>query len=200
MQIDVLLFEGFDELDVFGPFEVLSSAGEPSQFEVRLVTGAPCSSVTGAHGARVQPHGTLAPRPDLLLVPGGGWIDGSAVGARAEAQRGDLPAAIASRHGAGSTVAAVCTGTMLAAAAGLVAGRPAVTHHGAIEDLRAAGAQVIEGARVVDDGDLISAGGVTSGIDLALWIVERELGSGAADATAGHIEYQRRGPLWPRDF
>ncbi len=68
---------------------------------------------------------------------------------------------------------------MLLAAAGLVEGRHAITHHGALADLEAAGAHVVR-ARVVDDGDLVTAGGVTSGLDLALHLVERLFGSDAA--------------------
>ena len=83
---------------------------------------------------------------------------------------------------------------MLVAAAGLLTGRPAVTHHGALEDLAATGAQVVD-ARVVDDGDIVSAGGVTSGIDLALHIVERELGAETAAAVAREMEHDRRGPV-----
>jgi transcriptional regulator GlxA family with amidase domain len=92
-------------------------------------------------------------------------------------------------------VATVCTGAMLATAAGLTRGRPAVTHHGAIEDLRTAGAEVIE-ARVVDDGDLVTAGGVTSGIDMALWLVERHFGAELATAVAAEIEHPRHGEVW----
>jgi transcriptional regulator GlxA family with amidase domain len=66
--------------------------------------------------------------------------------------------AIARLHGAGAIVATVCTGGMLAARAGITAGRPATTHHSAIEDLRACGAEIVS-ARVIDDGDLISSGG-----------------------------------------
>jgi transcriptional regulator GlxA family with amidase domain len=84
---------------------------------------------------------------------------------------------------------------MLATAAGLTQGRPAITHHGAVDDLRASGAQVVE-ARVVDDGDLVTAGGVTSGIDLALWLVERHFGAELADAVAAEIEHPRHGEVW----
>ena len=80
---------------------------------------------------------------------------------------------------------------MLAAAAGLTSGRPAVTHHSALDDLRRSGAEVLE-ARVVDDGDLLTAGGVTSGLDLALWLVEREFGAEPAAEVAEEIEYERR--------
>jgi len=66
---------------------------------------------------------------------------------------------------------------MLVAAAGLLAGRPAITHHAAIEDLKATGAETIN-ARVVDDGEVITTAGVTSGLDLALWVLKRYFNSG----------------------
>jgi transcriptional regulator GlxA family with amidase domain len=64
-----------------------------------------------------------------------------------------------------------------------------------VEELRASGAQVVQ-ARVVDDGDLVTAGGVTSGIDLALWLVERHFGTAAAEAVAAEIEHPRQGEVW----
>ncbi|MGA2929290.1 MAG: DJ-1/PfpI family protein [Solirubrobacteraceae bacterium] len=199
MKIDLLLYDGFDELDAIGPYEVLAGAGAGAasgHWDVRLATEREVATITAAHGTRIQPHGVLSDAPDLLLVPGGGWIDRSAHGARHEAQRGELPRAIAARHAGGARLASVCTGAMLLASAGLLDGRPAITHHSAIEDLRAAGAVVIDGARVVDDGDIITCAGVTAGLDLALWIVERELGSKAAQAAAQLLEYERGGEVW----
>ncbi len=197
MKIEILLYEGCDELDAFGPYEVLAGAGAYSgRFGVQLVTGQPVGIVTASHGAQIAPHGSLSDDVELVIVPGGGWNDGGLKGARAQVTRGELPRAIAARHGAGATVASVCTGAMLLAAAGLLEGRPAITHHAAIDDLRAAGATVIEDARVVDDGDVLTAGGVTAGLDLALWIVERELGAGLAAATARELEYERTGRVW----
>jgi transcriptional regulator GlxA family with amidase domain len=189
MKIDVILFDGFDELDALGPFEVLANAG----FDIELVSLDGARLVTGSHGATVSASSGLR-GADLLVVPGGGWNDRSPAGARAEAEGTAMPAALRAAHAAGTTIASVCTGGMIVASAGLLTGRPAVTHHAAIGDLRAAGARVID-ARVVDDGDLLSAGGVTSGIDLALWIVERELGAAAADKVAGEMEHDRRGPV-----
>ena len=188
MATEILLYDGFDELDAFGPFEVLANGG----FEPRFVTLDGGQSVTASHGARVLVDGALSDAPDLVVVPGGGWADRAPQGAWAEAARHDLPAAIAERHRGGATIASVCTGAMLLAAAGLLSGRPAVTHHGALDDLEAAGADVKREARVVDDGDILTAGGVTSGIDLALWLVERERGAELADLVAREIEHTRR--------
>jgi transcriptional regulator GlxA family with amidase domain len=187
MTIEILLFDGFDDLDAFGPFEVLSHAG----LATRFVTLTPLERVTSSHGARIAPDGVLGD-PDLLVVPGGGWSDRSATaGVYAEARRGAIPKALAERHARGRRIASVCTGAMFLAEAGLLEGRPAITHHTAIEDLRSFGADVREGERVVDDGDIVTAAGVTSGIDLALYLVEQELGSEAAQAGADEIEWDR---------
>ena len=187
MATDILLFDGFDELDAFGPFEVLANGG----FEPRFVTLGGSKSVTASHGARVLVDGPLGESPDLLVVPGGGWANRAPQGAWVEAERGDLPAASAERPRGGATIASVCTGAMLLAAGGLLSGRPAVTHHAALDDLEAAGADVKRDARVVDDGDILTAGGVTSGIDLALWLVERERGAELANLVAREIEHGR---------
>jgi transcriptional regulator GlxA family with amidase domain len=198
MRIAVVVFDGFDELDAIGPLEVLRNAAAMGDvdLQVELVTLDGGAEVTGSHGLRVGPDGRLDPdRTDLLVVPGGGWNDRGPRGAWAEAERGELPAAIAAAHRAGAGVATVCTGAMLATAAGITRGRPAVTHHGALQDLRSAGARVVE-ARVVDDGDLVTAGGVTSGIDLALWLVERHFGAELAEAVAAEIEHPRSGEVW----
>jgi transcriptional regulator GlxA family with amidase domain len=197
MKIEILLYEGCDELDALGPYEVLAGVGAHSgRFDVQLVSAGSAGTVTAANGARIVAHGPLSATADLLIVPGGGWNDRRSEGARAQVDRGELPRAIAARHAAGATVASVCTGAMLLAAAGLLKGRPAITHHSAIEDLRATGAEVVDDARVVDDGDVLTAGGVTSGLDLALWLVERELGAQFAAAAARQLEYERTGHVW----
>jgi transcriptional regulator GlxA family with amidase domain len=198
MRIDVLIYDGFDELDALAPFEVLKKAAAAgADFAVRLVTASPREEVVGACGLRLRPEAAIDRRtpPAVIVVPGGGWVDRSAAGARAEAERGEIPALLAELHRGGASIAAVCTGAMLVAAAGLLRGRPAVTHHGAIEDLRAAGAEVVR-ARVVDDGRLITAGGVTSGLDLALWLVERLASAEIAVIVETRMEYERRGTVW----
>lgn len=198
MRMQILLFDGFDELDALAPLEVLRRAAElGADLRVELVTLAPRDEVTAAYGLRLRSDGALDPNspPDLLLVPGGGWNAGGQTGVRAEIARGELPATIGRLHGGGTLIATVCTGAMLAAAAGLTAGRHVTTHAAALDALRASGAET-PAARVVDDGDLISAGGVTSGLDLALWLVERFFGAPLVVAIEQRMEYERRGSVW----
>jgi transcriptional regulator GlxA family with amidase domain len=193
--IAILVYDGFDELDAIGPFEAFEMAADDgAPFAVSLVTVEERSRVTAAHGLRMEPDGVLSPDdpPDLLVVPGGGWNDRRERGAWAEAERGTIPDAVARAHAAGATVASVCTGGMLLSRAGLLDGRPAVTHAGALEDLRATAADVVE-ARVVDDGDVVTAGGITSGLDLALHLIERLADRETADGVATRLEYERRG-------
>jgi transcriptional regulator GlxA family with amidase domain len=196
MRCEVLLYDGFDELDALAPWEVLSGIGRArDDVDVALVTLEGDAPVRASHGAVIAPHRALSERVELLIVPGGGWNDRSRTGAWSEVERGVLPPAIAARHEAGAIVGSVCTGAMLLAAAGLLSGRPAITHHGAIEDLKAAGAKVVH-ARVVDDGDVVTAGGVTSGLDLTLHLVERLWGAPLALAAERELEYERRGTVW----
>ncbi len=188
---EILMFDGVDELDIVAPFEILVSAG----YDVELVTVETCSGVTGAHGMSLTPGGVLGPRPDLLIVPGGRWASKAPDSAWGEVRRGVIPSAIAERHAAGTRIAGVCTGAMLIAASGILRGRPAVTHRSALDDLRELGVEVHPEARVVDNGDVLTSGGVTSGIDLALHIIELDHGRDAALREAARIEHDYRGTV-----
>jgi transcriptional regulator GlxA family with amidase domain len=199
-QCAILLFDGFDELDALAPYEVLRRAEEAgAPFSVSLVSREGAREVTAFYGARVQAEAALTPesRPDVLIVPGGGWNHRGQHGVRVEVEGGEAPRLIAQLHAAGTIVAGVCTGAMLLAAAGLTKERPATTHHLAREELRAMGAEVYD-ARVVNDGDVLTSAGVTSGLDLALWLVERFAGSALAHAVERRLEYERRGVVWRR--
>jgi len=193
MRIDIVLFDGFDELDALAPLEVLqTAAGHAADIEATLVGAHGAGTIAADHGARLVVDRGISDDADVVLVPGGGWFTRGDHGAWVEVQRGELPAQIAAAHARGAVIASVCTGALLIAAAGLTEGRPATTHHDAIEDFRATGAEIVD-ARVVDDGDVITAGGVTSGIDLALALVERAAGREVADAVAWDLEYIRTG-------
>ena len=108
-------------------------------------------------------------------------------------QRGDLLEVIRTAAEGARIVAGVCTGSMLLAHAGLIGSRRASTHRSALADLAGTGATVVP-ERVVDDGDLVTSGGVSSGIDMALWLVERECGGELADRVSEHMEYPRTRP------
>ncbi|MFB6234953.1 MAG: DJ-1/PfpI family protein [Halopenitus sp.] len=210
MNVQILLYDGFDELDGIGPYEVFDYADQYADTAVSpsFVTLTETNQITANHGTRIMPDGVLADPPgdaiastdaiatadipDLLVVPGGGWNDrDEEASAWAEAQRGDVPAALDDYHAAGVRIASVCTGSMLLAEAGITDGRRAATHASAAAELDESGATVVD-ARVVDDGDLVSAGGITSGIELALYIVEQEFGDAVAEEIANVMEYERQ--------
>jgi transcriptional regulator GlxA family with amidase domain len=198
MNFQILIFDGFDELDAIAPYEVLQNAAQMKvDATVELVTADAAKEITAAHGLRLRPSAQLdlQRRPDVLIVPGGGWIDRTPHGARAEAERGVIPKMIKALHESGTICASVCTGAMLLAAAGILKGRPATTNHGAIKDLADSGARVTD-ARVVDEGNIVTAAGVTSGLDLGLWLVERFYGSKIAQELEVQMEYERRGTVW----
>jgi len=202
--IDIVVFDGLDELDALGPMEVFRTAEAfGGGLTARLVTRTPQDLVTGAHGLRFAPDdvlgagGEAAGRAGIVVVPGGGWGTRAEVGAWAEVQRGDLLEVIAAAAAGARIVAGVCTGSMLLAHAGLIGSRRASTHRSALADLAATGATVVP-ERVVDDGDLVTSGGVSSGLDLALWLVERECGAELADRVAQHMEYPRTRPAVDR--
>ncbi|WP_459887738.1 DJ-1/PfpI family protein [Halostagnicola bangensis] len=190
--VEIPLFDGFDELDAVGPYEVFDygrQAGAP--LETSFVTLEQTDHVRASHGMRVEPDGVLD-EPDLLVVPGGGWSSEDG-GVRRVVDEGRLPDAVTELHADGTTIASVCTGAMVLAEAGILEDRPATTHHTALDDL-AEYADAVD-SRVVDDGDILTAGGVTSGIDLALWLLEREFGEDVADSAAEVLEHERQGTV-----
>lgn len=189
MIAQIVLFDGFDPLDVIAPFEVLTSGG----VSVELVS---------AEGARVVPSGldqvTLTAtdvlgHADLVVVPGaaGPVPDIPAILGRAATGLSALLKE-ALEH---TTVATVCGGSLLLAMAGLITGRPATTHHLGMEALAASGVQAVD-ARIVDDGDLITAAGVTSGLDLGLYLLERFVDAKTAHNTGKFFAHERRGTVW----
>lgn len=191
MDIAIVCYDGADDLDVVGPYRVFAGAADAgADCSVSLRTTDDREQVTTSKGLTLGVDGPLAAAdPDLVVVPGGGWTAGSDEGARRQAE-GGLPGRLRALHESGVTLAAVCTGGMILASAGLLDGRPAVTHHDAMADLRATAAEAVD-ARVVDDGDVLTAGGVTSGIDLALHVLEREFGGGVAQSVADTLAYDR---------
>ena len=188
---EVLFFDGFDDLDAVAPFEVLTAAGFPV---TAVAHPAGPARVRSAHGLEIAIADGLSDAAELVVVPGGGWFD-RGPGARSLAEDGSLPARLAELHAGGTVIASVCTGAMLLATAGLLDGRPAVTNRHALAALARLGADVRGDARVVDDGDVVTAGGPAAGLDLAVHLVARYLGAEAGAAAAERLEHTPVGPV-----
>lgn len=193
MNIQALLFDGFDELDFFGVFEALSMAG----FLVATRSLYQQNDITTAHGVKVIASAVFAidQKPDLLIVPGGGWLTRAAQGAWTEVQRGTILQVVRECNSAGVILASVCTGSLILGNAGLLKGRPATTNRGAVQELMQLEANYKD-ARVVDDGDIITAGGITASLDLGLWLVERFASRQEALKVSARLEFDRRGPVF----
>ena len=199
--VGILVFEGVEVLDFAGPFEVFSRTRlEPGHASrrsedtapFRVLTVAPTHPRGGAvlratGGLAIVPdHGTDdAPELDVLVVPGG-------FGTRALLEDEAVLAWLDARAEAAELVTSVCTGALLLARIGRLAGRRATTHAGSLDALAALDPtiDVRRGARVVDDG-IVSSAGVAAGIDLAFDVVEKLCGRDVADETAAYIEYPR---------
>lgn len=189
-RIDVLAFDGCDELDVVGPWQVLRTAvalGAP--FDVRLVHTGGAGRVVGLRGLELGPCVPVEPYADVLVVPGAGCPPPPGLTDRVE-----LTTAIAAAAAAGTVLASVCTGAFLLAKVGLLRDRRATTHFDAIDALLALGADAVD-ARVVDIGDVVTSGGVTSGIELGLHLVNRFAGAELAYLTSCGLDHEPRGAL-----
>lgn len=188
--VAILIFDEVEVLDFAGPFEVFSVAarimGEPPVLNVYTLAAQAQVSTRG--GLQVIPHHTLAdyPRPDILLVPGG-W------GIRPLLQDAAMSDWVAAQAAEVELLLSVCTGSVLLGKAGLLDGLRATTHHSAFDLLRehAPATVVDEDARFVDNGTVITSGGISAGIDMALYVVARLLGDEHAQTTAAYMEYRR---------
>ena len=207
MHAQIVLFDGFDPLDVIAPFEVLAAGGETvgCDLTVELVSAeGPRPVVSGTLGLALNATAKLDPsKPGIVIVPGAsGPIEGDPDEVDTIpvllARFGETDAAPLMRQAMANpdvTVATVCGGSLALAMAGLLEGRNAVTHVLGVDVLEATGVNVVR-ARVVDDGDLVTAGGVTSGLDLALHLLDRAYGPRVALAVEELFEYERRGTVW----
>jgi transcriptional regulator GlxA family with amidase domain len=203
----IVLFDGCDPLDVIAPFEVLAAGSEAvgGALQVELVSAeGPRPVVSGTRAMVLNATAQLDPeKPGYVIVPGAsGPVDGDPDEVDTIpvllARFGETAAVPLIRQAMANpdvTVATVCGGSLALAMAGLLEGRHAVTHHLGMEVLDATGVNVVH-ARVVDDGDLITAGGVTSGLDLALHLLTRSYGPRVSLAVEKLFEYERRGTVW----
>ncbi|RRR76139.1 DJ-1/PfpI family protein [Streptomyces sp. RP5T] len=219
MHTQIVLFDGFDPLDVIAPYEVLYAGGTASAgaVSVELVSAeSPREVASGTGGLTLHATAALDPaRAGLILVPGasgrvgepgevpdhdagtGQWQQDEFIPVLlGRALTTELPALLkAAMENPEVTVSAVCGGSLILAMAGLLEGRHATTHHMGLDMLDATGVHAVS-ARVVDDGDLVTGAGVTSGLDLGLYLLEREVGPRIAHAVEGLFAHERRGTVW----
>ncbi|MBK7823892.1 DJ-1/PfpI family protein [Nannocystis sp.] len=189
--IGILIFEGVEELDFVGPWEVFTAAAHLARDgsdSVRLIA-ATDGPVRCAKGMRVLPDCGLAESEfDVLVVPGG-------IGTRSAANNQALLAWLAATAAKCQWVSSVCTGALLLHACGVARGRRVTTHHSFVETLRARGeVTVLEGVRFVRDGNVVTAAGVSAGIDMALWIVGQLRDPAFAREVQRYIEYHPAPP------
>jgi transcriptional regulator GlxA family with amidase domain len=183
--VGILLFDDVEVLDFAGPYEVCSGTSRPSGLPyVSVITVGPRVEVRCRGGLRVWPDYVFedCPALDALIVPGGPGAD-----ERTPVQDDLILPFLRERAASTATVGSVCTGAFLLGRAGLLDGRRATTHSSALEALRREFplVEVVE-AKVVDEGRILTAAGVSSGIDLALHLFERWFGPEArARAAAG---------------
>jgi transcriptional regulator GlxA family with amidase domain len=185
MQIAIPLFDDLTALDAIGPYEVLSRL--PGA-QVVFVGAEKRAYVTDNGMLRMHADATLddVPAPDILCIPGG-------VGVQRELD-GPIVSWIRSAHRSTTWTTSVCTGALLLGAAGVLDGLRATTHWLSLERLRAYGASPT-GERVVEQGRVVTAAGVSAGLDMALLLAGRIAGDDAAQAIQLSLEYDPQPPF-----
>jgi transcriptional regulator GlxA family with amidase domain len=178
-------------LDFAGPFEVFgvaTTADGEAAFDVVTVALHP-GEVIARNDLRIIPSGTAENLGDfdILIVPGG-------FGTRRELQNPAMLDFLRATSRRAELTMSVCTGSLLLSGAGLLKGLAATTHWAAMDELRAlnSGAEILPDARIVDNGAVITAAGISAGIDAALYVVSRLLGEDRAQSTARYMQYDWR--------
>ena len=187
----ILVFDGAEELDLVGPWEVLTVAAALGTNGDRVVTIAEEMRPVRCHkNLRILPDHTFADAPplDVVLVPGG-------MGTRREVENPKLIDWLRNVGGKAKWVTSVCTGSLLLHEAGLVRDKRITTHWSFIEPLRArGGATVLDDVRYVCDGNVVPSAGVSAGIDMALWLVGQLHSPDFARSVQRYIQYDPEPP------
>ncbi len=185
MQIAILLYNRFTVLDAIGPYQVLSGLPGAETVFVAERPG-PVRDEVGSLILSAQAGLADIPRPDIVVVPGG-------PGQNDQMQDGPLHQWLRAADQASTWTTLVCTGSLILAAAGLLAGRRATSHWMALDQLAGLGATPVSD-RVVSDGKYVTAAGVSAGIDMALTLAGRVAGDDVAQAIQLMIEYDPQPP------
>jgi transcriptional regulator GlxA family with amidase domain len=186
LRIAILVFDRITALDAIGPYEVLSRVPEA---ELRFVATEPGikRTDTGALGMSADASLAEMPDPDIVLVPGG-------KGSRPLMEDAEVLDWLRDAHETSTWTTSVCTGALVLAAAGILDGKRATTHWAYMDRLGELGAEPVA-ERVVEDGKIVSAAGVSAGIDMALTLAARLAGEDVAKAIQLGIEYDPQPPF-----
>jgi putative intracellular protease/amidase len=187
LQIAIPLYDRVTALDAVGPYEVLSRVPGAAVTFVGERTG-PVRTDTGSLALTVDAPLDDVPDPDVVVVPGG-------PGTRAMLDPGPLPDWIAAAHRSTRWTTSVCTGALLLGTAGVLDGLEATTHWAALDLLDGLCATAVGDRRVVVQGKVVTAAGVSSGIDMALWLAAQLAGDDVARAIQLGIEYDPQPPF-----
>lgn len=187
----ILLFDQVEELDFAGPWEVLAMARQPGDHLITVAEAGAEGVVRCAKGLRVVADHGLDDHPplDVLVVPGG-------PGAQHEEANERLATWIREVDRTTTWTTSVCTGSLLLGVAGVAAGKRITTYFGFVEAMRQRGlaAEVLAGPRWVVDGKIVTAAGVSAGIDMALWLVGQLAGIEHARWVQRAIQYDPAPP------
>jgi transcriptional regulator GlxA family with amidase domain len=188
--IGIVLFEGFELLDVFGPAEAYGLRDLEGAFDLLMVAERP-GPIASAQGPKALAEYGFGdcPRLDLVMVPGG-------IGTRREVGNHAMLEWLATRAGEAELVTSVCTGAGLLARTGLLDGHRATSNKRSFDWVKSQGPRVnwIDQARWVEDGKFATSSGVSAGIDMALALIARLCGDDRAEQVANAMEYE-----WHRD-
>ncbi|MDQ6915155.1 MAG: DJ-1/PfpI family protein [Actinomycetota bacterium] len=186
MDVAIPLYDRFTALDAVGPYEVLSRIPGAT---VRFVAADPGPIRTEIGSLAITADHALGdfPSPEVVMVPGG-------LGTRALLDGGPLLDWVRAAHETSRWTTSVCTGALLLGAAGVLEGLEATTHWLELETLAGFGARAVQ-RRVVEQGKVITAAGVSAGIDMALTLAARIAGDGVAEAIQLGIEYDPDPPF-----
>ncbi len=182
--IGILLFPQVEELDFVAPFEVLSYINKIQTGSTKvLLIAEKTDPIEAFNGMRVIPHTTLTDCPplDIIVVPGG-------KGRLTAMKNSAMTKFIISQSRHAKFITSVCTGALILAAAGLLTNKKATTYHTAFAELTSYSVDVLA-QKVVHDGQIITSAGVSSGIELGLYLLKILFGSNMAQEVADKIEY-----------
>ncbi|PCI33450.1 MAG: thiamine biosynthesis protein ThiJ [Alphaproteobacteria bacterium] len=193
--IGILLFDNFEELDAIGPWEVFRVAEEMSGGKIiceMVALGG--EKVTAKKGLKIDVGKTLTKdsRYDLILLPGG-------EGSRALMADGHVLDLLTQVADKASWVTSVCSGSLVYAKAGLLAGRKCTSHHSCLDFLAELSptSEVVKNHRFVQDGNIVTSAGVSAGIDMALWLVGQIMTPEFAREVQHYLEYYPDPPYAP---